>query len=369
MNAAVAYGQGQVAAVVRQLAGSHLNAGYSRVDVCFDLGGCEQKMMTEKNRNAKKPTDDDEVGFGVAVAGSKVGRHLASVFSCRRSGRREFLAEFGNILADLKKVTVELGSPDAPAVAAFSGVGTSADERSRTTAVVLGEDGAWTKTDDGSSSQAEDTNLVRLALRCSATAGKVAVIHAEDTDLLLIGVLAMAKLMALCTNQEFTEDNVMRMKKQAVEANGVSFSEEYMSCGALARSIVQHPGLQHIGDEFMRVASVVSALVLLGGDTTSYMYIPYRKGLPWYLENVKVIGSLVRRATTAEIEEGCTLVLDQSAVETFIMAMYISRDEASVKPCWGGMTQDQRKGALGSYVEIQKLVARAKVPRTTHFMP
>jgi hypothetical protein len=331
--------------------------------------------MTEGQREASKVSPVNAMRTPRFTSGALPetfkGAYVGMIFGDRKQGRWDFLSVLGElILRPTPEQKIRLEQILGPTgTAAFSGVGSTEVERSCTaewspgTAANGSPDRKLTILPP--SRQMEDTELIR-----SAAEGEVTLVHAEDADLLLIGLIEANRRLENAGGSMFTGDIFIRMSQHDVasESGGSNITEEYFSCKQLALSIQQNASLASI-EQSSRVSSVVAALILLGGDTTSSFYISHMKGLMWYLEHALYVGSLVRRPSVTESSEGWTILLDAASVERFIKCLYTCRDTSAVCEGWNGLTVGEKHTQLSSYATIQSKVAAAKVPRTTHFMP
>ena len=192
----------------------------------------------------------------------------------------------------------------------FSGVGRTEEQRRSTILMRGAVAGQQVPSVEkvGVSSQREDTNLVREAL-FTVTAGKNAMIQADDIDLLLIGILNVDALQESAVGG--CGKLFIQMKAQKLDLYGIPFTEEFVCCDQLSESIKSNTAWNwRVGDtsveveRSLRVPSIVALFNLLGGDTTSYMHLPYTKALTWYLELIEFVGSLVRLPNLEEASEG-----------------------------------------------------------------
>jgi hypothetical protein len=163
-----------------------------------------------------------------------------------------------------------------------------------------------------------------------------------------------------------------------VGSNSGSFSEEYWCCNDLATQIKAYPGFSKLRagttEEVVafeyRVPSVIALFILLGGDTTSYLYLPYAKSLEWYLSHAEFVGALVRILTEEELREGWPLVSDEEAVKRLFKMLYACRNPDAIDR-WTSLPLPERYAALRdtSYEDLESKVARCVFPLTMRFMP
>jgi len=118
------------------------------------------------------------------------------------------------------------------------------------------------------------------------------------------------------------------------------------------------------------VPSVIALFILLGGDTTSYLYLPYTKSLEWYLAHAEFVGALVRTPTAEEKMEGWPLVLDEEAIKRLFKVLYACRNPDAIDR-WTSLPLPERYAVLRdtSYEELESKVARCRFPLTMRFMP
>lgn len=160
--------------------------------------------------------------------------------------------------------------------------------------------------------------------------------------------------------------------KQEVErTEGAPFIEEFVCCNQLADSINTAPSLASTSiPRSERVRSVVALFILLGGDTTSYLYLPYGKGLSTYLLYAEFVGSLVRKPSDEEKAAGWTVMIDEDAARRLFMVLYACRNPTAING-WTSTILSARIEELHklSYLDMQKRVASVVFPLTMRFMP
>ena len=148
-----------------------------------------------------------------------------------------------------------------------------------------------------------------------------------------------------------------------------SFTEEYVCCNQLADSINAHPAVGSI-PRSDRVRSVVALFILLGGDTTSYLYLPYAMSLSSYMKYADFVKSLVRQPTEEEKGQGWTVVLDSEAVKRLFMVLYACRNPTAVSGWTSTIVSAQIEELRKlSYMDMQKRVAKVVFPLTMRCMP
>ena len=206
----------------------------------------------------------------------------------------------------------------------------------------------------------------------------------QDTDFLSIGTLAANKQQQLLelSGEEGTLGKLfVRMTSQnvplGVDVSSESFSEDYW-CTELATQIKAYPGFSKLrvgsAEEVValehRVPSVIALFILLGGDATSYLYLPYTKSLEWYLAHAEFVGALVRTPTEEENREGWPLALDEEAVKRLFKVLYACRNPRAIDR-WTSLPLPERYAALRdtSYEELESKVARCVFPLTMRFKP
>lgn len=149
------------------------------------------------------------------------------------------------------------------------------------------------------------------------------------------------------------------------------FTEQHININDLALAIMNNPKLSVLEGRF-RAASVVALMIYLGGDTTSYLYIPYHKALDWYLEYVAYVGSLVRDPTDEEVIQGFKKDnLDDDAMVRLTMMLYALLNRTKVLDNWTKLPLNEKIDKLNdmTFEHVQKLVARANIPRLHKYMP
>jgi hypothetical protein len=206
-------------------------------------------------------------------------------------------------------------------------------------------------------------------------------IISEDGDLVQICLLNQGSIL--------TEDNsenigklFVKMSKQDLTINESIISEEYINCNELATSVMNHVGLSSIPLK-QRVPSVVLLMIILGGDTTSYLYLPYVKSLTWYSEHADFVGSLVTEhvneseqdLTECEVQfnqiqsQFACLKIDVSAAKKLMILLYCLRNP-KVVPRWNQYPHPEQTGKLKelTYLYVQKIVARSNIPKVFRYM-
>jgi len=367
--------------------------GYRKVTWVEDLGDEHTKLPQERKRNLEKE-ERGGVAVGSPLPSWSLDADVSSLPKCiveaiygdRDGGRREWQDTLGKLVTTTKpQLRSQLNAALAGAGdVSFCGVGSNEDERKRTLTLRSGETSQQRQAAEvtGSSSQREDTNLFHEAVPTLLN-GKHALIEAADTDLLLIGTLGIDKLQ----QEEESRQQSGARGLAAVEAtpplgllfvNTIeqkidSFTEEFMCCNQVADSINTNPSLSSAAASIPRserVRSVVALFILLGGDTTSYLYLPYGKALTTYLTYAEYVKSLVRNPTDEEKEEGWTAVLDEEAVKRLFMVLYACRNPTAISGWTSTILSAQIEELRKlSYMDMQKRVANVVFPLTMRFMP
>jgi hypothetical protein len=249
-----------------------------------DLGGDLTKLPLEQKRDALRVLKAGAAGnssqqrppqqpFNLNV---NLGPNLPKTFVPElyndRTRRREWNAALGSILqSDDKELTKKLHEAlGGSGVATFSGVGTGQDERSCTFQVkCTGQSGSWQPAIISEpSGQREDTHLL-LSVVPTLLSGENAIIEAEDTDLLNIGILSICRLRKV-TAAPLGQLFIRCKNQQVILPDGEAFDEQFICCSQLVDSIELKPSLQCV-ESALRVISVVALFILLGGDKTSYL--------------------------------------------------------------------------------------------------
>ena len=355
-----------------------------------DVGDCLSKRMQERKRDLEKlgketagasvPSESFEgikCKCDTDVSGRPKG-FLSKLYGDRTCGRRIWQKVLRELVdnGDVRKA-LGVGGNEV----SFSGVGSSEDERKRT--ITLGA-GSVISQLSTPSNQREDTEAIHQAVQ-TINEAENAIIEAQDTDIFCIGTLAADKqqqLLELSREERTLGKLFVRMTSQdvplSVGSNSGSFSEEYWCCNDLATQIKAYPGFSKLRagttEEVVafeyRVPSVIALFILLGGDTTSYLYLPYAKSLEWYLSHAEFVGALVRILTEEELREGWPLVSDEEAVKRLFKMLYACRNPDAIDR-WTSLPLPERYAALRdtSYEDLESKVARCVFPLTMRFMP
>jgi len=111
-------------------------------------------------------------------------------------------------------------------------------------------------------------------------------------------------------------------------------------------------------------------MIFLGGDTTSYLFLPYTLALEWYLQHSDYVGCLVCVPSEPEVALGWSLRFDYEAVVRLTKMLYACRNPTAL-PGWTSLVPAERAIRLTeiSYESLEKLVAREVFPKTMRFMP
>jgi hypothetical protein len=307
---------------------------------------------------------------------------LSDLYSDRNGGRRLWQAGLATLVLN-GKVRETLGTGGG--AVSFSGVGSVEEERRRT--VTLGANDAPPQF-SAPSGQREDTELERQATQTMRN-GKNTLLVGDDIDHLCIGTLAADKQqqLLLLSREERTLGKIfVRMKSQQVPlgdgGDSGSFEEQYWCCDDLANEIKALPELskQRAGTAEeepepvvaleQRVPSVIALMILLGGDTTSYLYHPYTRSLAVYLAHAEFVGALTRPPTAQEEAEGWPLAVDKEAATRLFKLLYACRNPGAIDR-WTSLPLSERSTALRgmSYFDLEQKVARCVFPLTMRFMP
>ena len=347
---------------------------YAKVSWVEDLGGELAKLPTERKRDVERKRKTAPSAsrtqatpqFSLEAIFEREP-HVAVLYGDRK-WRRQWQECLRNILVEeCWHGARDHALGEGRGLALFSGVGGSEDERKRTVSLryVTGSERKLEISEP--SEQREDTQCIFEAC-ASVQQGSCVEIWAEDTDFLQIGLLAVHTLQVSSESPSLGKLLVRTSAHDVDDGSGRQFQEQIFCCNDLASAVMSHHSLVSLHLDH-RVPSVVSLLVLLGGDTTSYMYFPYGKALAWYLEHATAIGSLVRDATASESDRGWSVLLDPPAVQRLMKVLFICR-YPSLLPGWTSMQPSERLQALSEieYEELEKRVALRNFPQTTSFM-
>ncbi len=365
-------GFGQIADLVVQFCGADLLEGVLESYFGFDVGFCLQKKTEEDSRNKENPPPSSKpVPFTSGDLGNRTPTYLQGVFSDRSAGggRQQIQAVAGELMQHAALHRIPNGDaeetlkkmlrrgPQGCCVGMF-GVGKTLAEVGLARAMCLNAEGELSVVDAtvGSSHHKEDTALIYIALQRAALLGKTAVIRGTDVDILIISLLAVAKLWSHITGRLIVQLD----------------DDEYWDCNIIVPKIEADPRLEFI-DHSLRVATVVAMNIFNGGDTThSIRGITQVSGLKILLKHVAWIGEIVRFPSEDDLRNGKTLVLNWDAYQKMAMIVYAERDHAVFVPkAWPGMGVAERGQALlslGGYEAMEKLMAKAKIPDVQQFM-
>ena len=342
----------------------------------------ERKRDLEKLEKETAGASVPPASFECTELNTDVSNHpkgfLSAMYGDRICGRRIWQKGVGTMVGN-GSLSEALGAGGNKV--SFSGVGSSEDERKST--VTLGA-GNVTPQLSAPSDQREDTEAIRQAV-ATINKNENAMVEGADTDFFLIGTLAVDKqqqLLVLPGEERTLGKLFVRMTRKPVQINvggsSDSFSEEYWCCNDLATQIQGYPGFSKLRagttEEIValehRVPSVIALFILLGGDTTSYLYLPYTKSLEWYLSHAEFVGALVRIPSEEEKREGWPLVLDEEAVKRLFKVLYACRNPDAIDR-WTSLPLPERYAVLRntSYEELGSKVARCRFPLTMRFMP
>lgn len=342
-----------------------------------DVGDNLSKRLQEQKRDDKKvagPKHHQAFTLGV-LPGDTPRAFLPGLYQDREKGRLEWQAALGKLVKSgdettRSKLHAALGSNGH---VSFSGVGECEDERMRS--IHLNVSDLLIMEISSPSFQREDTNLFHESAPTLKRGGNV-IISADDTDLLLIGMLGMnvlghglSRTSAQGAEARLGSLFVKTTAQMVDNGSGGKFEEQFICCDEVGKCITAHPALSCIATEF-RVPSVVAECIILGGDTTSYLYLPYSKSIGCFLEYAEFIGFLVRSPTEEEALQGWPICIDSDAVERLLMVLYASRNPTAIDR-WTSLSMPERLSTLRNlrYVDMQKLVARTVFPMTMRFMP
>lgn len=348
---------------------------YPHVAWVEDVGDHFPKRLQEQKRDDVKPAETRSVPTAVFTLGPLQGDpsrgFLVPLYQDRRKGRLEWQSALGELVLseDAAMKTKLHWALGAKGRVSFSGVGGSEEERMRSIHLSCSEPGVRSIHISGPSRQREDTNLFHEAV-ATLKSGQHVIVNAEDTDLLLICTLGVSVLQQGVSAPSKLGLLFVKTTTQRVDlGNGNIFSEQFICCNEVAQCISSHASLSCVDSKF-RVASVVALFILLGGDTTSYLYLPYSKSLGWYLAYAEFIGCIVRSPTSVEAQEGWSMCLDSDAVTRLFMVLYAARNPTAVDR-WTSLSMPERLSILRSmqYSDLEKLVARVVFPLTMRFMP
>ena len=317
----------------------------------------ERKRDLEKLEKETAGASVPPASFECTELNTDVSNHpkgfLSAMYGDRICGRRIWQKGVGTMVGN-GSLSEALGAGGNKV--SFSGVGSSEDERKRT--VTLGA-GNVTPQLSAPSDQREDTEAIRQAV-ATINKNENAMVEGADTDFFLIGTLAVDKqqqLLVLSGEERTLGKLFVRMTRKPVQINvggsSDSFSEEYWCCNDLATQIQGYPGFSKLRagttEEIValehRVPSVIALFILLGGDTTSYLYLPYTKSLEWYLSHAEFVGALVRIPSEEEKREGWPLVLDEEAVKRLFKVLYACRNPDAIDR-WTSLPLPERYAVL-----------------------
>ena len=122
----------------------------------------------------------------------------------------------------------------------------------------------------------DDTNQIHIAMQLIQEGFNV-VVNAQDGDMVQISVLALSQLLLVERCQRKLGNLFIQGTKQTVvKSEDEKYEEEYINITMLTKSIINHKKLVTL-DKKHRVPSIV-ALLILGGDTTSYLFLPLSDG-------------------------------------------------------------------------------------------
>ena len=251
-------------------------------------------------------------------------------------------------------------------VVSFSGFGSCEADRQRTLTLRCVQGIRIVEVSEPSV-QREDTQLLLEACPTLQHGDNVE-IRSIDTDLLLIGISAINRLLAEGGGR--LGILFIRTSVQEVDiGNERTFKEELFCCNDLVLSIQEHASLNSF-PMYLRVKCIVGLMILLGGDTTSYLYLPYALALDWYLLHSEYVGCLVCAPSESESALGWSLRFDNDAVVRLMKLLYACRNPA-VLSGWTSLVPTERSLRLTeiSYESLEKLVAREVFPKTMRFMP
>jgi hypothetical protein len=216
----------------------------------------------------------------------------------------------------------------------------------------------------------DDTNQIFVAMEWLRQRKNV-VVYAEDADMVQISLLALSqKLLIEKVDVNSIGNLSIQMTKQHItneeNENNKEYYKEYIHLNALYISIVNHKKLDVLNEEH-RVPSIVALFIILGGDTTSYLYLPYKMAIEAYLDCVSMIGSLVK---LVETDNKFKMVIDKgedlSKMKKLMIVLYAYRNPKVLKDQggWSKFHNEniERMNKL-KYEIMQREVAFICIPR------
>lgn len=371
--------------IIKSVADESIKKGIGTVTLCEDVGGCLQKMVTELMRDNMKKSNTDTskiiklVSYDQTLPKDKESNWLGKGYSQRGEG--EFRDMLRRIIFDFvqhhpEKVAKVMGNEGT---IQFAGYGENDDQRMSTFQIVCSSHNPkLEEVAELKSNCLEDTNQVAIAKK-SLNEGKNVVIVVEDGDLPQIGVLNVGTALMESEDENLIVDDTIikgnlfiKMTQQSITIDGKTIMEEYINCNELSQSMINHSGFElaniNIGE---RVPSVIALMILLGGDTTSYLYLPYTKCLQWYLRYTDFVGSLVRDGNENEKSNGFgKWVIDMEAVVRLMILLYALKNPKAL-PSWNSLPHHEQISHLKNltYSQVQKVVAKSNLPKIFRYMP
>jgi hypothetical protein len=340
-----------------------------------DVGGCLQKLYTELLRDwkAKQKKDykastcplasftlDGEVPSGIASG------WLASRYGDRHGFRKWWKSAWYDLI---HTCTSEVAQKLKGHNVRFCGIGHTEEQQKQVFEIRSDNPGNCIAIESLESDNREDTNLVGMAMHETSNQ-RNALIWVEDGDLPQIAILNLSEY--LCTRMHDQIGTIfIRFSAQSVQIEDKSyFDEQFINCNELGMSIINHPGLQHLNQD-LRIPTIVVLMIILGGDTTSYIYMPYEKALAWYLEHADFVGALVRNVSEDERSQGFDMWgIDEDAVTRLIIMLYARRNPATVIPLWTKYTHDEQTSILKglTYLQVCQVVAHEHLPKIFRYV-
>lgn len=356
--------------VIEEVCKLSLHIGVPMVTMCEDTGGCLQKLYTELIRDltSKKTTPSTTpVSFEFKLDNELPTKLEAGFLGKRYSkrGKGEFRDQWKEAVYEMitkhpHKVVEVMKSGKIR----FCGFGATLEQRAQMIEIDAAHPTQFQVIDELASENREDTNMY-WAAKSSLLKQENVVIWVEDGDLPLISILNL--------NQEIVSTSNMgklfvQMTKQDIVVGDETRVEKYLNCSQVVNDIIGHLGLNLL-ERHHRVPSIVTLMILLGGDTTSYLYLPYQKCLNWYLEYADFVGSLVREPTAEEKAKGfAMLVVDEEAVKRLMILLYSLYNK--VVPGWKQYPHNEQTDILKglTHFQVSQKVAKLNVPKIMRYV-
>mmetsp|Transcript_32620 Transcript_32620/g.38274 ORF Transcript_32620/g.38274 Transcript_32620/m.38274 type:complete len:1849 (+) Transcript_32620:1794-7340(+) len=342
----------------------------------MDLGQCLQKKIEEQRRDLSK----QNVAYGMKklTPGPLDSNYRPSYIMDKYNdrsvggGREELVGVFGEVFSQLglsnnrNHKLMELLEHKKDVNLLFSGIGGNVSERKKTRHISIDDDVVNCSFDDETDHN-EDSKVIFEAfniIKKENEDGKYAnvLVKMPDTDGWLIAVL----MYSLQDDPE--EMGTIFIETTNKIVGGVDTN--IINCKEAMYCIERDPRLLFL-DKFFKVPTFIAICIALGGDTThATKGVTHLKGIPWILNQLKWIGSILREPTQEERDDGFNFGINYTAFQRMFMLIHAQLHHSAICDRWDskGVTEQGRYLDEIGYAEFEKVIGLVAL-KEMGFMP